>query len=692
MGWSGSRRYALITGVSLALGVLAPLAHAGDPVRVGIHEAPPYSFAGEDGRPEGFAIDFLEAVAAEHGWDIEYVDGSWDSDLAQLEAGEIDLLVPVSQTAERSQSLEFSRESLMATWGQVFVDEGDTVETMLQLDGRRIAVVRDDAFAADLEQLLLRFEVEHEFVAAEDVKGAFALVDEGKAEAAAVERIDGGNQAPEFSLKPTPVLFHPTSARFAAPRSGGDRLLAVLDAELAEQKGDPDSAYGQALAKWFGGAGGDRGLPAWLFPVLIGLGGALLGSLLFVRVLRVRVAAATEQLRKRNEQLEQEMERRNLAEARLRDAQKMEAVGQLAAGVGHESERLVSAIQSRVEVLAEADDPQVRAAARAIRGTAGRVGHVTGQLLAFARKQTLEPEISRPNELLDGLADSLRTTAGGNIQVTLDLTSDVPDIEVDAGQLARVLTHLVTNARDAMPGGGRLTLSTDCVELESATGVLPAGLYAEIRVRDTGQGMDRDKLERVFEPFFTSKESTGPSGLGLSVAYGIVRQSGGDIRVTSEPGVGSTFSVLLPSAGAGRLTWRKATPSAPSASSSGHRRLPRTVLLVQADAGRRGSWAAALGASGFEVLAASDGRQAADLAAVMPDVGLLIADLELPDMAGEELLDKLGGDGGRPAVLFTARGDATGPAGSETIVEPTPAELVEGARRAVSRKTQQPAG
>ena len=242
-------------------------------------------------------------------------------------------------------------------------------------------------------------------------------------------------------------------------------------------------------------------------------------------------------------------------EARLHQAQKMEAVGRLAAGIAHDFNNLLTIIQGCASLLAQELPPSTpgHADAEEILRASRRAGELTQQLLAFARRQVLQPQYLDVNQQIATIAGTLRRVVGGGISIETDLSADTWPVFADPGQLERVLMNLGVNARDAMPNGGTLRLHTENVVLDgtSATdsvGVAP-GAYVRVVVEDTGTGIDPSVLPHIFEPFVTTKAPGFGTGLGLATVYGIVEQTGGAVKVTSTPGKGTRFSVLLPRAG-----------------------------------------------------------------------------------------------------------------------------------------------
>ena len=233
---------------------------------------------------------------------------------------------------------------------------------------------------------------------------------------------------------------------------------------------------------------------------------------------------------------------RQLLEEQLRQAQKLESIGRLAGGVAHDFNNILTAIRGYAELLLLdlADDAPARESAAEIARAAGRAASLTGQLLAFSRKQVLRPQRLDLNEIVSGMSSMLARMLGEEVVLTTALETELRPTVADPTQLEQVVLNLAINARDAMPRGGRLTIRTANVELD-------AGPHVALVVADTGTGMDAETAGRIFEPFFTTKEIGRGTGLGLATVHGIVAQSGGAIDVTSEPGVGTTFTVCLPS-------------------------------------------------------------------------------------------------------------------------------------------------
>ena len=337
----------------------------------------------------------------------------------------------------------------------------------------------------------------------------------------------------------------------------------------------------------------------------------------------------------------------------LQQAQKMEVVGRLAGGIAHDFNSALTAIIGCSHLLLEQfrDDPQVRTDVEAILQSANRAALLTRHMLAFSRRQVMRVDTHPLADVVARSAALLEPVLGGHIDLRTRLDPDTWPVRIDAIQLEQVIINMAVNAQDAMPGGGTLVLATENIHVSpqdaSKDAAVPVGDYAVLSVTDTGTGMDEITRARVFEPFFTTKPPPEGTGLGLSMAYGIVRQSGGFITVDSTPGSGTTFRIFLPRAGG---TGVEATP-VPQAALPGH----STVLVVDSDDGVRRSTARALESMGCTVISTASAEEALsmlDAAAEMPN--LLVTALSLPGMGGGELADRLQAqDPGLP-VLFLA--------------------------------------
>jgi signal transduction histidine kinase len=419
-----------------------------------------------------------------------------------------------------------------------------------------------------------------------------------------------------------------------ADGEGGRRLAALRDLRAYPLVIDLSAGDGALMASW--------SAAAVTFTLAASMAAVVVGALMLVLGQKAgdvdRLVAgyrvAKEAAEAANAQLRAEMEERARAETTLRHAQRIEVMGQLTGAVAHDFNNLLTVLLGNLDLL-EMDKtlpPRVADRIAAMRGAAERGEMLTGQLLAFSRRQKLRPEPVELGALVGGLADLMQSAVGSRVRMEIENGKDLPPALVDPHQLELVLMNLVINARDAMPDGGTLTVTTATARLgpPASDDDPPAGDYVVLRVRDTGTGMTPDVQARALEPFFSTKGAGGGSGLGLSQVYGVARQSGGGVRIDSAPGRGSTVWVYLPVADTKPET--AARPAPAPAATEGIR-----VLLVDDDQAVRTTTALILRDLGFLVDEAPDGTTALSLLAGDADVDVLVTDIAMPGIAGAEL-------------------------------------------------------
>jgi PAS domain S-box-containing protein len=349
--------------------------------------------------------------------------------------------------------------------------------------------------------------------------------------------------------------------------------------------------------------------------------------------------------------LEDVSERRQLEE-RLRESEKLEAIGRLAGGVAHDFNNLLTAIIGYAQLVADSldpDDPKAEDVAEIIKA-AERSAALTGQLLAFSRKQVLIPAIIDVNTLVRDTSVLLRRVIGEHIDLVTRLTPDLEPVSADRTQLEQIVINLAANARDAMPSGGRLTIETSNTTIDAADFTDRAsdrGRYVMLAVSDTGMGMDAETKLRVFEPFFTTKEQGRGTGLGLATVYGIVKQSGGFIGVHSEPQQGATFKVYLPAVPAGKpaATQRETKHSQKTGNA--------TILVVEDERAVRTMTRLILERAGYHVVEAAAPDEAREVfQSRASNIDLMISDVVMPGAHGPALFKQLVADHPSLRVLY----------------------------------------
>jgi PAS domain S-box-containing protein len=360
---------------------------------------------------------------------------------------------------------------------------------------------------------------------------------------------------------------------------------------------------------------------------------------------------------------------RDRLERQVQQSQRLESLGQLAGGVAHDFNNLLAVISSYADFAAKqvarlqptGEWRQIASDIEQVQLAAGRAAALTHQLLAFARQEVIQPRPLNLNAIVASTEQLLVRTLGEHVELITNLADALPLILADPGQVEQVLVNVAVNAREAMPGGGKLTIQTCVARLgEPAAGEagLPPGSYVLLTVSDTGCGIPEDVIDRVFEPFFSTKPKGVGTGLGLATVYGIITQSGGNVRIDAEPGVGTTLRIYLP------VTQAAAAPSPPQSGDG------QVVLVVEDEPALRTVISRMLAGNGYQVTAVADGPEALQtLATKLDHIDLLLTDVIMPKMQGREVADKVLALRPGVRVLYMS-GYTQGLLGSQGVLEP----------------------
>jgi PAS domain S-box-containing protein len=379
------------------------------------------------------------------------------------------------------------------------------------------------------------------------------------------------------------------------------------------------------------------------------------------------------ELRAERERLTSQAERDKL-ERQLQQSQRLESLGQLAGGVAHDFNNLLAVISNYAAFVGEEvakDAPRidwqsVRHDVRQIQLAAERAAELTHQLLAFARRDVVQPRPLDLNEVIARVEQLLIRTLGEHVILRTDLAPQLCPVLADPGQIEQVLVNLAVNARDAMPSGGTLVVQTSSTEIGECHAAiragLPSGQYACLKISDTGVGMPREVIDRAFEPFFTTKPKGEGTGLGLATVYGIVTQARGYVQIYSEPGLGTTLTILLPATD--HSVDGQSAPEKEVGGGAGE-----TVLIVEDEPAMREVTRRILSRRGYHVMAAATGHEAIELAARHPgDIDVLLTDVVMPRMLGKEAAERIRALRPGIKVLFMS-GYARGVLDSQGVLE-----------------------
>lgn len=367
------------------------------------------------------------------------------------------------------------------------------------------------------------------------------------------------------------------------------------------------------------------------------------------------VAIAQEELMRKNIELGNEIQTREKAESQIRQMQKMEAVGQLTGGIAHDFNNMLAVIISAINLaqrkLARGEH-DIMKFIEAATDAATRAANLTSRLLAFSRQQPLAPQVVDANRLVTGMSDLLRRALGETIRIETVLAGGLWKTHADPSQLENAILNLAVNARDAMGEDGKMTIETANSHLDEGYAAthaeVKAGQYVMIAVSDTGAGMPADVMERAFEPFFTTKPVDKGTGLGLSQVFGFVKQSGGHVKIYSEPGQGTTIRIYLP-------RFFGPEEAAISSERAGNPAVPvtETILVVEDDPRVRASTTDAMRELGYTVIHAASGQEALEKLSDNPGVALMFTDIVMPVMNGRKLAEEALARMPKLKVIFT---------------------------------------
>jgi hypothetical protein len=515
-------------------------------VKVGIYQNPPKCFVDQQGNSTGIFIDFIRAVAQDEGWELEFVPGSWKEGLDRLLSSEIDIMPDVAYAKSREELYAFNAEPVLSDWFQIFARADLEISSILDLDNRRVTVlvnsVQHDSFLHMIKDSDLNCEIIH----LPDYESAFAMVNDGRADAVIVNRYYGMMKSREYTkVKETGIIFHPTRLHFAAPKTGRSELLETIDKHLRLWKEDDSSVYYRSLKKWTGEAP-SVALPKYLKYAALFLTAALVLALAFAGLLKWRVQVRTSELRTRTDELQKALVELRSANEKAQQQERLYVLGQMASGIAHDFNNILwpiigfsELILNKPEILE--DRQKVKRYLETIR-EAGQDGvAMVERMRTFYRIQQNEKEFI-PVDLCDVVRNTVELTRpkweterrakGCRVNIQTDL-KPVPMIPGDPAQLREVLVNLIFNSFDAMPQGGVIRIAVQ--ETDGKIRVL---------VTDEGEGMSGEVLANCLHPFYTTKGKDG-TGMGLAMAVDIIEKHKGKMEIRSQPGKGTEITLLF---------------------------------------------------------------------------------------------------------------------------------------------------
>ncbi len=675
---------AVLLCLLLASAVLLPLfpypdssAYAKTVLKVGVYNNKPTIFEDDDGRVKGFFIDILEEIAAKEGWQLEYVTGHFAGIYDELKAGKIDLLPAIAYVKERESFVDYTYETVMANWAELYVPDGVDFTSLIELEGKKIGVKQGDIHFKVLRDMTRNFNISCRFLETDEYETVFEMLHANFIDVGVVNRLYGNRSKGQYNIQATPVIYNPIEMRYAVPKGENEQIIARIDSYLSSFKADEDSVYYRSVNRWFI-ISGKESLPAWVLYLLYGVAGTVTLLTAATFLFRYQVKKRTIELTRSNEQLEAQVEERKKVEEdlrkyarvveassdamalidlkhrhvlynsryrdlvtvsgvsidgmsvrdvfgadffkeelegpvssclqgrivdlqvrsgsspvpsrhlditlspylsrrseingyvidirdvtrqvqlqnRLKNAQKMEAIGLLAGGVAHDLNNILSGIVSYPDMLLidrPANDP-MSVPLTIIKKSGERAAAIVQDLLTLARRGIGTVVALNLNTVVRDFWVSperdeiIRQSEG--VEFKLNLEKNLLNINGSAVHLAKVLMNIFVNGVEAMPGGGLLVISTENQFLDddhSGFEVIPRGEYAVLKISDTGVGMSGSEINRIFEPFYTSKiMGRSGTGLGMAVVWGTIKDLNGFIDIKSAPGKGTEFTLYFP--------------------------------------------------------------------------------------------------------------------------------------------------
>ncbi len=548
--------------VFAAMVILSAPVGANDTIKVGVYQNRPLTFIEPDGSIKGFFIDILEHIATKEGWKIEYVPDSWSECLNKIKKGETDLLGVIAYSVERNKHIDFTYESVLTEWGQVYTSNDSGIESILDLRDKKIAVLQADMHFLSLKTVMNQFGIQCRYIEAFEYEDVLMLTELGICDAGLVSQFYGAQYERHYDITKSAIILSPQKLYWAAPKDRNSQMLLTLDFHLRRLKKDEQSYYYQVLNKWFGV---DTDSPYTFWIKWFGIGAAAL-LLLFVGaslILSSRVKVRTRELSAKTEALEGEIEQRKHAErereqleTKLQRAQKMEALGTLAGGVAHDLNNILSGLVSYPELML-VDLPQesrLRRPIQTMKDSGEKAAAIVQDLLTLARRGVAVTEVVSLNRIAREYLMSFEfrrlKTDYPAVRFETVLAKDLLHISGSPVHLSKTLMNLVSNATEAIAESGHVTIETESRYVDrpiSGYDDVEEGDYAVLSVTDDGIGISSGDTERIFEPFYTKKVmGRSGSGLGMAVVWGTVKDHQGYIDVQSTKGRGTRFTLYFP--------------------------------------------------------------------------------------------------------------------------------------------------
>lgn len=614
---------AVLSFCALQFNAVSPVGAA--TLRVAQYENPPTIFRNKDNIPSGFWPEMTEAVLGSLEYDIEYVDCLWAVCLEMLAAGEIDLMPDIAYTAERAGKFQFVEQPLLYSWFAIVVAANVSFETLDDFEGKRIAVLANSIQEQGITEHLRRQEQQAHLVWVSSMEGVLEAVSQGDADIGIVNRfIAASDTRDEKTTYVAQIPFGTYSLHFAASPEMELGVVDAINLEVFHQQTTFRSAFQHASRRWATIV--PLPLPFWVLAMLATALAGLVMAGVFLFALRRLVARRTRSLAVAVADLEHQIVQRKQAEAYAVEAQKMDALGRMVGGVAHDFNNLLAVIMGNLELMpdkCDADPDFAEFRSGAIKATK-RGATLVRDLLSFGRRASLSPQLIKPMDVLQNVHKMIARVFPANITLSIPEAPQTWLVKLDRGKLENALLNLALNAKDAMPQGGTLTISCENVTSPEKGPEIVTKNQVRIIISDTGVGMTEETRAKVCEPFFTTKEVGKGSGMGLAMVHGFVKQSSGDLAITSAPDAGTTIELTFPAAQDASEQAHPSKAAAPPQLGRG------TILLVEDNEMLLPTLSRQINSLGYEVVTATSGQEAISHLNSDQIFDLVISDVVMP--------------------------------------------------------------
>jgi signal transduction histidine kinase len=588
-------------------------AEAARPVRVGLYQNAPLAFVEENGKVTGFFIDILEFISAKEGWKIEYVHSSFPECFEDLKNGRIDLLGVIASSDSRRKIFDYTFESIFTNWGQMYINNKSDVESILDLQGKKVAVLQGDIYFINLRKLVNQFGIQCRFIEAFEYEDVLKLVEIGRCQAGLVNQVYGLQHERDYDILKSSIVLSPQKIYWAVPAGKNRDLLFALDQHIRKLKNDEKSIYYQSINKWFG-IGSKSLFPMWLKWVAAGTVALLSLSLVISIISRAQVKSKTKALTAEIEHRKQSEKERAHLESILLRAQKMEALGTLAGGVAHDLNNILSGIVSYPELLLMdiPNDSPMRKPILTIKESGEKAAMIVQDLLTLARRGLPITEVVNLNNIIKEQLESpeIRKLKSyyPDIRLKTEFDKNLLNIVGSPIHLSKTIMNLISNASEAMLSGGEIFISTENRYIDmpiKGYDDIEEGDYIVLTISDLGIGISNEDMEHIFEPFYTKKAmGRSGTGLGMAVVWGTVKDHQGYIDVQSKEDQGSRFTLYFP------VTREELPVAEKDLSLQDFMGMGESVLVVDDVAEQREIASALLTKLGYSVATASSGEDA----------------------------------------------------------------------------------